>query len=68
METKKIICDECKADLTEISSGYPEDRLELSCKRIYNTSTISFDMLFYPTLARTYHFCNKLCLKKWVNK
>ena len=72
MHTYKIACDQCNKDIT-YTDGYTDYRILLTseCKK----SMPREDGLCVSTLAyvrdpfpKKLHFCNKGCLKQWINK
>jgi hypothetical protein len=67
METNKIICDNCKADLTTTGNSI-DYRLALISQLIPGWGGAVTDMLISPPIDRSHHFCHMGCLREWIAK
>lgn len=69
METHKIACDECEADLTYTSNceGYYLV-LGSASKAHYPGGGVVTMMGAYPPVKRTHHFCGLLCMDQWRDR
>lgn len=65
MREEKVTCDGCGADLTTRSNSV-DYRLVLASesKPGYGPGAYT-DMMKYPPVDRTHHFCNLACLDHW---
>lgn len=68
MRNEKVTCDGCGADLTTRSNSV-DYRLVLSSetKPVYGAGCYT-DMMIYPPVERTYHFCLLGCLDHWRDR
>lgn len=62
-----ITCDTCERDLTT-SSNSINYRVLLKSERIPSEGGIVTDMMAYPPIASSLHFCHVKCLKEYVEK
>ena len=65
--TIKIICDNCKNDLS-FSAGSYEHSLILKDRHFGPSTDMVYDFYFYPFLEEDKNFCGFACLKKWLEK
>lgn len=61
MIDNKIICDDCKRDITQFSYGVWEHRLTLSVESLRNSRSK------WP-IDYEHHFCSVKCLGLWCQK
>jgi hypothetical protein len=71
VETRRIICDVCNADITD-SPNWEDYYLELGSRqkvrrRGLTTASVT-DPVVDPPLERSYQFCNVQCLATWVSR
>lgn len=64
-ELIKIFCDNCSNEIT-YSYGCQNYCLKLSNHTMPNYSSITCDIMIYPPIDSTKHFCGLGCLKKWL--
>jgi len=65
----KLICDSCNAELITNSSYPAEYSLELKAINTnINTTGMVFGVCVHPPINSTKHFCNKKCLRNWLEK
>ncbi len=67
-ETRAITCDQCENDLISNTSYPAKYSLELKAinTNINNTGLV-FSVIVHPPLDSTKHFCDIVCLKKFLN-
>lgn len=65
-EIRRITCDGCGADVTEVN-GTAYHRLELESRpRRTNRDNAMGSVCSKPLVGRVYHFCGVACLKLWA--
>lgn len=65
MEDRKVICDNCGADLT-FTSNTMDYSIRVINRQIPTHSGAVTDMYIYPPLKHNLDFCGLGCMKKWM--
>ncbi len=71
--TTEIKCDGCAKDITYTGNSV-DYRLVLACEgksawyeKEGMTGGVMTDMMIYPPIKRSHHFCDLKCLSRWIN-
>jgi hypothetical protein len=64
MHNETIICDGCGHDLTYTENSV-DYRLVLASQSMASLGGVVTDMMIYPPVERSYHFCRLQCLDAW---
>lgn len=65
-EKSKITCDGCGSNLTTTGNSI-DYRLVLANESIPLRGNFATDMMIYPPVDGTKHFCRLDCLRRWVD-
>lgn len=61
-----VICDGCEADITTTGNSV-DYRLQLDAYSPPSWGGCVTDMMIYPAIEETHHFCNDLdCVRAWL--
>lgn len=68
MKTETVKCDGCACDLTYTGNSV-DYRIVLASERLPHDPAYAVvtDMMIYPPIPRTAHFCGMKCLLKWAS-
>lgn len=63
----QFTCDACDKDISTSWMGKKEYRMRLSCEVLPDISG-NVTLVERPIIKEVLYFCDKICLKVWINK